>query len=109
MLIDDVWTDIPRLAGTHAERIEAFPTQLPVSLLRRVVLCATDPGDLIIDPFSGSGTTGEAAISFDRRYRGVEKQVRFVEASRKRLLDVQRRMTNGDRLPRFQGSNSEEP
>jgi DNA modification methylase len=89
-LLDDVWTDIPRLAGTHAERLPDFPTQLPLALLRRVVLCASDPGDLVIDPFNGSGTTGAAAVESGRRYLGIEKEARFAEAARQRLKGVAR-------------------
>jgi site-specific DNA-methyltransferase (adenine-specific) len=84
-ILDDVWTDIPRLAGTHKERLPDFPTQLPVALLERVVLCASDPGDLVLDPFSGSATAGVAAVRHGRRYLGVEKNPRFAELSRLRL------------------------
>ena len=55
-ILDDVWI-IPRVAGTHSERIRGVPTQLPMELLRRVIGCSSNPGDLVIDPFSGSGTT----------------------------------------------------
>lgn len=88
--LDDVWTDIPRLAGTHAERIPSFPTQLPVALLRRVVSCCTDPGDLVIDPFCGSGTTGAAAVGLGRRFLGVERSAEFADLARLRLKGVRR-------------------
>lgn len=84
-VMDDVWTDIPRLAGTHRERIPTFPTQLPEALLLRIVGCASDPGDLILDPFSGSATTGAAALRLGRRYIGIEKQERFAHLSTLRL------------------------
>jgi len=83
-LLDDVW-DIPRVCGTFKERIKGFPTQLPVELLRRVVGCASDPGDLVIDPFSGSGTTGAACIGLDRRYLGIELSPEFARLSTDRL------------------------
>jgi len=83
-LLDDVW-DIPRVCGTFKERIKGFPTQLPVELLRRVVACASDPGDLVIDPFSGSGTTGAACIGLDRRYLGIELSPEFARLSTDRL------------------------
>jgi len=88
--LDDVWADVPRLAGSHAERIDGFPTQLPVALLRRVVLCATEPGDLVIDPFNGSGTTGAAALAHGRRYLGIERSEEYAALARKRLRSVQR-------------------
>jgi DNA modification methylase/ParB-like chromosome segregation protein Spo0J len=88
-ILDDVWTDIPRLAGTAAERLPDFPTQLPLALLRRVVRCASDPGDLVIDPFNGSGTTGVAAVESGRKYVGIEREARFVELATQRLKGVQ--------------------
>jgi site-specific DNA-methyltransferase (adenine-specific) len=87
-LWDDVWI-IPRLAGKHRERIKGFPTQLPIKLLRPIVGCASDPGDLIVDPFSGSATMGHAAIETGRRYLGVELNPAFAARSRERLRNVQ--------------------
>ena len=84
---DDVWT-FPRVAGTHRERIAGFPTQLPVKLLNRVVACASEPGDLVIDPFSGSGTTGRACIGIGRRFVGIELSEGFAERSRRLLASV---------------------
>ena len=72
-LWDNVWgiqPPIPRLTGTCRERLPEFPNQLPLALLRPIVGCATDPGDLVVDPFNGSGTTGAAAIEYGRRYLG---------------------------------------
>ena len=92
-LLDDVWT-IPRLAKSHAERIKtpdgktAFPTQLPLKLVRRIVACASEPGDLVVDPFAGSGTTGEAAIRLGRRFLGIELGGKFAEMARGRLEDL---------------------
>lgn len=85
---DDVWgvkPAIPRLVGTASERLADFPTQLPESLLLAVVGCASDPGDLIVDPFSGSGTTGVASLKLGRRYLGSEKSSEYVRVSRLRL------------------------
>jgi site-specific DNA-methyltransferase (adenine-specific) len=87
-LWDDVWgvnPPIPRLVGTSAERVPDFPTQLPLALLRPIVGCASDPGDLVLDPFSGSGTTGAACIELGRKYLGIELSDRYVTLSRQRL------------------------
>lgn len=84
-IIDDVWTDIPRLTGTSKERVPDFPTQLPVALLSRIVACASEPGDLVVDPFNGSGTTGVAAIQSGRRYVGIEASSEFITLAGKRL------------------------
>jgi len=87
-LWDNVW-QIPRLTGTSAERLPDFPTQLPLALLEPIVQCASDPGDLVIDPFSGSGTTGVGAVRRGRRFLGIERSARFVELSRLRLEGVE--------------------
>lgn len=83
-LWDDVW-QIPRLTGTCAERIPDFPTQLPLALVEPIVLCASMPGDLVVDPFNGSGTTGVASIKSGRKYVGIEKSERFADMADMRL------------------------
>jgi DNA modification methylase len=67
------------------ERLPGFPTQLPLALLTAVVGCASDPGDLVLDPFSGSGITGEAALPLGRRYLGFERSPTYAKQSRLRL------------------------
>jgi site-specific DNA-methyltransferase (adenine-specific) len=86
-ILDDVWT-IPRVAGTHRERIPGFPTQLPAELLRRVVGCAAYPRDLVIDPFSGSGTTGAVCLNLGCRFLGVELSGDYAARSRQRLANM---------------------
>jgi site-specific DNA-methyltransferase (adenine-specific) len=83
-LWDDVW-QIPRLTGTCAERIPDFPTQLPLALVEPIVLCASMPGDLVVDPFNGSGTTGVAALGNGRKYVGIEKSEQFSDIAEMRL------------------------
>lgn len=86
---DDVW-QIPRLTATCAERIpdglgDFFPTQLPLALVEPIVLCASMPGDLVVDPFNGSGTTGVASVRHGRRYVGIEKSSQFCEMACARI------------------------
>jgi len=81
---DDVW-QIPRLTGTCSERIPDFPTQLPLALVEPIVLCVSMPGDLVVDPFNGSGTTGVASVRNGRKYVGIEKSETFVRFSSMRL------------------------
>jgi DNA modification methylase len=83
-LWDDVW-QIPRLTGTCVERIPDFPTQLPLALVEPIVLCASMPGDLVVDPFNGSGTTGVAAVRNGRKYVGIEKSETFVDLAHMRI------------------------
>jgi DNA modification methylase/ParB-like chromosome segregation protein Spo0J len=84
-LWDDVWC-IPRLVENSRERLPGLPTQLPLELVRPLVEGLTDPGGLVVDPMMGSGTSGEAAILSGRRFYGVEKNARFCEMARQRLI-----------------------
>jgi DNA modification methylase len=86
-ILDDVWT-IPRVTGTSKERIPDFPTQLPVDLVSLIVRCASEPGDLIVDPFNGSGTTGVAALQSGRKYIGIDASEKFIDLADKRLRGV---------------------
>jgi DNA modification methylase len=63
-------------------------TQKPEALLYRVILASTDPGDLILDPFFGSGTTGAAAKRLGRRWIGIEKEPAYIEAAAARIAAV---------------------
>ena len=75
-LWDSVWglnPPIPRVCGTHEESLPGSPApQLPLALLRPILAVATDPGDLVIDPFTGNATTGVAALQLGRRFLGWE-------------------------------------
>jgi len=84
----DVWDDIPRLCGTHAERIPQVPTQLPVKLLRRIVQTCSQRGDCVLDPMCGSGTTGEAALLTGRQFTGIEKNPDYASLAMLRLAGV---------------------
>lgn len=61
------------------------PTQKPLELLRRVIISSTNENAVILDPFSGSGTTGVIAKQLNRRYIGIEKEEEFVKLSIKRI------------------------
>jgi site-specific DNA-methyltransferase (adenine-specific) len=64
------------------------PTQKPIELLRRVVLASTKKGDIVLDPFTGSSTTGLAAIANGRQFIGVDLEKPFLDLSIKRFLDA---------------------
>jgi site-specific DNA-methyltransferase (adenine-specific) len=66
------------------------PTQKPLELLRRVILASTKNGDIILDPFTGSSTTGIAAVDQGRKFIGIDLEKDFLELSKKRFLDVAR-------------------
>jgi site-specific DNA-methyltransferase (adenine-specific) len=81
---DDVWI-IPRLVGTAKERIPDFPTQLPLALVRPIIGACSNPGDLVLDPFCGSATTGVAAVELGRNFIGIEKSAHFADLATKRM------------------------
>ena len=83
-VLDDVWT-ISRVCGTFLERVAGVPTQLPLALVRRVVLGITRPGDLVLDPFAGSGTTGVVCIEHGRRFQGIELREEYAAIARDRI------------------------
>jgi site-specific DNA-methyltransferase (adenine-specific) len=51
-----------------------------------IVLCASEPGDLVVDPFNGSGTTGVASVRNGRKYIGIDKSEAFIDLAQKRLV-----------------------
>ncbi|MBM4018598.1 MAG: site-specific DNA-methyltransferase [Planctomycetes bacterium] len=63
--VGDVWTDIPEINSQAAERL-GYPTQKPVELLKRVVSASSNPGDMVLDPFCGCGTTIDAVETLNR-------------------------------------------
>lgn len=82
---DDVW-EIPRLTDNHSERQPGFPTQLPLEVVRRIVAISAEPGDLVVDPFNGSGTTGVICKELGMRYVGIEASEDYAAAARDRIL-----------------------
>lgn len=66
------------------KKLGGHPTQKPLKLLERIILASTNENDLILDPFSGSGTTGIAAIRHNRKYIGIEINDDYLELSKKR-------------------------
>ena len=83
--LSDVW-DIPFLNPKAKERT-GYPTQKPVLLLERIIELTTDRGDLILDPFSGSGTTLVAAKILGRNYIGIDSSKEAVELAQSRLYE----------------------
>lgn len=64
------------------------PTQKPVELLRRLILASTREGDLVLDPFCGSSTTGVAAVLLNRKYVGIDLEEEYLQLSEKRLEEA---------------------
>jgi len=68
--------------------IKAHPTQKPEALLYRIILAASNPGDLVLDPFFGTGTTGAVAKKLGRRYLGLERDPSYVALAEERLRTI---------------------
>ena len=79
----DVWEG--PLTPQSEKKLGKHPTQKPLYLLDRIINSSTQEGDLILDPFCGSSTTGISAIAHNRRYIGIDLSTEYLELSKKRL------------------------
>jgi site-specific DNA-methyltransferase (adenine-specific) len=86
-LISDVWKDIHRIR--HKKRRDEHPCQLPIPLLERLILMTTDEGDIVLDPFVGTGTTAIAAKRLGRKYIAIDIDSKYVKIAREKLENVQ--------------------
>jgi len=82
-----ICTGAERLKTESGEKLH--PTQKPEALLARVMLSSTRPGDVVLDPFFGSGTTGAVARRLGRHFVGVEREQAYIDAARARIDAVQ--------------------
>ncbi len=85
---EDIWT-----VGTPKKEEKTFgkhPTQKPLELLKRIVLASTDKNHVILDPFTGSSTTGIAAVLNGRKFVGIDMTKEYLELSKKRLLELKK-------------------
>lgn len=81
----DVWeTSLTKLSE---KKYGKHPTQKPMELLEKIILASTDEGDLILDPFNGSGTTGIVANKLNRKYIGIEKEQEYLDLTIRRLTN----------------------
>ena len=82
------WDDIAIPYWSMAENT-AHPTQKPEKLIAKLILASSNKGDLVLDPFAGSGTTGVVAKKLDRRYIDIEQNPLYCAWAEKRLLDAE--------------------
>ena len=66
------------------------PTQKPYDLLKRIVLASTSEGDIVLDPFTGSSTTGLAAVAHGRKFIGIDTEKEYLDLSKKRYKEISR-------------------
>jgi len=96
---------------TGAERLKdedgnkVHPTQKPEALLARVMMASTRPGDVVLDPFFGSGTTGAVARRLGRRFVGIEREQAYIDAANERIAAV--RPLAGETLSVLTGKRAE--
>lgn len=83
----DSWF-VSRVCGTFKERT-GHPCQMPEAVLERIIRVASNPGDVVLDPFAGSGTTLAVAHRLGRRYLGIELSPEYADAVRQRLAAIQ--------------------
>jgi adenine-specific DNA-methyltransferase len=100
----DVW-EIPVINPMADERT-GYPTQKPEALLERVIKCCSNPGDLVLDCFMGSGTTHAVAMKLGRKFIGADINLGAIQTTTKRLLKVVEQFSQGDLVsadPLFSG------
>ena len=90
--LQDIWLDINPLSGSEKERLD-YPTQKPVELLERIISMSTNPGDVVLDPFCGCGTTIDAAEKLGRKWIGIDITQLATSLIKNRLRD-----TYGDKI-----------
>ena len=81
--------EAPICSGNERVKDPVHPTQKPLRVLRRLVELASSPGDLILDPFMGVGSTGVAAVELGRRFVGMELEPVYFDAAERRLEAAQ--------------------
>ncbi len=97
----DVWT-FPAIAKWE-KTCEKHPTQKPLSVLARLILASTKPNAWILDPFTGSSTTGIAANLLNRRFLGIDQESHYLGISKKRKIEIEFPNTKNNFRKRLNG------
>jgi site-specific DNA-methyltransferase (adenine-specific) len=87
MPVGDTWTDILPIQASSAERL-GYPTQKPLALLERIIQASSNPGDVVLDPFSGCGTAIAAAQKLGRRWIGIDITHLAIAMHKSRLKEM---------------------
>ena len=80
----DVWTF--SVTKPSEKKQGKHPTQKPLYILEQIIEASTSEGDIVLDPFCGSSTTGVAAKRLKRKYVGIDSEREYIELSKRRLL-----------------------
>jgi adenine-specific DNA-methyltransferase len=92
----DVW-EIPNVKSGHVEKA-AHPCQFPVALVQRLLRALTRSGELVVDPFVGSGSSAVAAVVEGRRFAGCDTSTDYIEIAKKRLNQTKQGLLNHRKL-----------
>jgi site-specific DNA-methyltransferase (adenine-specific) len=92
----DTWTCYSRVCGTFKEREGWHPCQMPELLLARIIATSSNAGDLVLDPFNGSGTTAAAAKQLGRDYCGIDTSDDYVKNAILRLEEIETPQESGN-------------
>ena len=82
--VQNIWDDISMVTGSSKEKI-GYPTQKPEALLERIIECASNEGDIVLDPFVGGGTTVAVADKLNRKWIGIDQSVQAIKVTELRL------------------------
>jgi site-specific DNA-methyltransferase (adenine-specific) len=96
----DTWNE-SRVCGTFKEREGWHGCQMPIGVLNRIITASSNPGDIVLDPFNGSGTTVVAAAMLGRKYVGIDQSAEYVGYAQKRLehaLEVKDQSTSNSAI-----------
>src|SRR5437762_4921592 len=85
--LQDLWLDLKPIGAQAQERL-GYPTQKPLALLERIITLATNPGDIVLDPFCGCGTTIHAAQKLGRQWIGIDITYLAINLIKRRLKDA---------------------
>jgi site-specific DNA-methyltransferase (adenine-specific) len=86
--------DSPICMGKERLKDPNHPTQKPIRVLKHLIEIGTNPGDVILDPFMGVGSTGVASLQLERKFIGIEIDEKYFTASQKRLANMPLPLTN---------------
>jgi DNA modification methylase len=98
--IQDIWTDISKIHNQSSE-LSGYPTQKPEALLERIIKASSNPGDIVIDAFAGSGTTLAVAEKLGRRWIGTDCGKLSIYTIQKRLYSLTTTVGSGDKDDRL--------
>jgi len=100
--LQSIWTDIPRIPNTSAERL-GYPTQKPLELLKRIVSASSNPGDVIMDPFCGCGTTIDAVETINRENPKEQPRTWIgIDVTHLSINLIKHRLTRFEPLPEYE-------